>query len=369
MNIIKRLSKDGEKINYYYDYGRGPGQRPSAGLFTYTHPKNTTQRIHNRQSLALLEIKKSQLSIEQQAIGTAFIPAHKFKANFLEYYEEYLKLNERKGNRHLLNSLTQFKLFINNDFIAPLDITENFCKRFRQFLLDKFTGETPGGYYSRFKWVVNAAESDGYFQKNPTAKVFAKSNPSQTMKDNLEVEEYLMLLNTPCLNEEIKSAFTFSCYTGLRWVDVKKLHWKDITGSLLTTKIIQAKTGRPVTLTLHPIAKAILENQKSKFTGETLDIEEVFLLPGADGANKTLNQWVTAAGIKKHITWSCARLSFSILLQDKNVDDATVAYLMGHTTTNQVRRTYKRHRPKNQTETISHLPSPLQLPHFLNPVD
>ena len=42
-----------------------------------------------------------------------------------------------------------------------------------------------------------------------------------------------------------------------------------------------------------------------------------------------------------------ARLSFSILLQDKNVDDATVAYLMGYTTTDQVRKTYKRHRPKD----------------------
>jgi hypothetical protein len=35
------------------------------------------------------------------------------------------------------------------------------------------------------------------------------------------------------------------------------------------------------------------------------------------------------ARITKHITWSCARLSFSILLQDRNVDEATVAYLMG----------------------------------------
>jgi len=71
---------------------------------------------------------------------------------------------------------------------------------------------------------------------------------------------------------------------------------------------------------------------------------------------------VKSAGINKHITWSCARLSFSILLQDRNVDDATVAYLMGHATTEQVKRTYKRHRPKNQMETINYLPSPEQMP-------
>lgn len=366
MNIIKRANQRGDKITFYYDYGRAPGQRPSTGIFIYSKPKDQIQKNHNKEALALLETKKSQMIIEKQAIGTAFIPSHKFKQNFFEYYEEYVKLNARKGNRHLINSLTQFKLFVKNDFIAPVDITENFCKRFRQYLLDKFNGETPGCYYSRFKWVVNAAKADGYFQNNPAEKVPAKSNPSTILKENLEVEEYLQLLNTPCLNEEIKAAFIFSCYTGLRWVDVKKLDWKDIKDGILTTRIIQAKTGRPVTITLHEIAKEILEKQRRKL-GQTGNIDgQIFSLPSHDGSNKTLDKWIESAGIEKHITWSCARLSFSILLQDRNVDDATVAYLMGHSTTEQVRKTYKRHRPKSQVHTINQLPTPSEMPAFLN---
>ncbi len=208
MNIIKRQNSKGDKINFYYDYGRGQGQRPATGIFIYKTPKNQIQKSHNKQALLLLETKKSQMIIEKQAIGSAYIPAHKFKANFLDYFEEYVALNKRKGNRHLSNSLIQFKLFIQRDFIAPLDITENFCKRFRQFLLDKYTGETPGGYYARFKWVVNAAKSDGYFQSNPTEKVFAKSNPSRRMKENLEVDEYLKLLNAPWCTQK---SFGQSC--------------------------------------------------------------------------------------------------------------------------------------------------------------
>ena len=364
MNILGFTNRKGDKTYFYYDIGRGKGQRPATGIFIYTHPKDQIQKNHNKEALKLLEVKKSQATIEQQAIGSAFIPAHKFKANFLEYYEEYVKLNTRKGNRHLVNSLAQFKLFIKKDFISPIEITENFCKRFRQFLLDKYTGETPGNYYSRFKWVVSAAESDGYFQKNPSEKVNSKSNPSSKLKENLEVDEYLKLLTTPCLNEEVKAAFIFCCYTGLRWVDVKKLEWKDIRGNVLTTRIIQAKTGQPVTLTLHPIAKSIIEKQKAKLEAKKIQNMEVFSLPTADGANKILDTWVQSAGIEKYITWSCARLSFSILLQDKNIDDATVAYLMGHTTTDQVRKTYKRHRPKDQMATISQLPTPEQSPYF-----
>src|SRR5206468_9199549 len=113
------------------------------------------------------------------------------------------------------------------------------------------------------------------------------------------------------------------------------------------------KTGRPVTLTLHPIAKSILEKRRplspTDFNGKKL----VFDLPTVNGANKVLAEWVKRAGIEKYITWSCARLSYSILLQDTNVDSATVAYLLGHATTKQVERTYKRHRPKDQKEAIS----------------
>jgi integrase len=361
MNMLQRISRDGTKKYFYIDYGRGSGKRAATGIFVYTKPTNHVQKNHNKEALMLLETKKSQQIIEQQAIGSAYIPQHKFKANFLEYFTEYVQLNARKGNRHLRNSLEQFKLFIKKDFISPVDITENFCKRFRQFLLDKYTGETPGNYYSCFKWVVNAAESDRSFQKNPTAKVASKSNPSKRLKENLEADEYLNLLTAPCLNEDVRAAFIFSCYTGLRWVDVKKMEWKDLRDEVLTTRIIQAKTGQPVMLTLHPIAKAMLENQKRKLTSFN-PAQRVFTLPGQDGANKVLMKWVKDARIEKYITWSCARLSFSILLQDKNVDDATVAYLLGHTTTEQVRKTYKRHRPKNQITSISHLPIPDSMP-------
>ncbi len=316
--------------------------------------------------VSLIELKKSQLTIEKQAVGTAFIPQHKFKANFLDYYTDYVKQHQRKGNRHLQNSLTQFKAFMGKDFVAPIEISENLCKRFRRYLLDKYTGETPSDYYSRFKWVLAAATVDGYYLQNPTEKVSAKSNPSTKLKEFLEVEEYLDLIKTPCLNAEVQEAFIFCCYTGLRWVDVFTLSWEQLNRSVLTTRIIQAKTGLPVTLTLHPIAKLILEKRKRLLDNRDNKKALVFRLPSADGANKILLQWIKATAINKHITWSCARLSFSILLQDKLVDDATVAYLLGHATTEQVRKTYKRHRPKDQTTTISNLPSPELLPYFLN---
>lgn len=356
MKIGSYLNRTKDKRIYYYDYGRLPGQRPAIGVFTYTKPKNQTEKNHNKQALELIDVKKSQTIIEQQSIGSAYIPPHKFKGNFLEYYAEYVDKNKTDGNRALQNSFKQFKEFVGRSFVSPVDITENLCKEFRKFLLAKFKGETPQGYYARFKWVLNAATKDKYFQVNPTDEVAAIPNPSTTLKENLEVEEYLILVKTPCLNEEIKFAFIFCCYTGLRWVDVERVWDNDVNEDVLTTRIIQKKTGLPVTLTLHPIAQAIIKIQRRK-RSSTPGNKKLFQLLGRNGCNKVLEKWIAAAKILKHITWSCARLSFAILLRDALVDEVTIATLMGHATPKQVNKTYKRHRAKDQLQTIMKLPS------------
>jgi hypothetical protein len=70
------------------------------------------EKNHNKEALILVDTKKSELLLEQQSIGTGFIPSHKFKANFLDYYADFVKNNVRKGNRHLQNSYTQFRQFL-----------------------------------------------------------------------------------------------------------------------------------------------------------------------------------------------------------------------------------------------------------------
>ncbi|MGN6490417.1 MAG: phage integrase SAM-like domain-containing protein [Agriterribacter sp.] len=223
MNFLRIPNKKGDKIFFYYDLGRGKGQRPSTGIFIYKRPKDQVQKNHNAEALKLIEIKKSQATIEQQAVGTPFIPKHKFKENFLDFYRDYVDSHKCNDNRHLPCSFAKFKKFIGKDFISPKEITEDFCKRFRKYLLDHLTGETPQNYFARFKWVMNAATKAKYFVDNPTEKVSATANPSMALKEIVEVEDYLALLATPCHNEEVSHAFIFCLYTGLRWIDVSQM--------------------------------------------------------------------------------------------------------------------------------------------------
>jgi integrase/recombinase XerD len=308
--VFERPNRQRTKIYYTLEWGKDTGQRVATGVYTYTKPKTTIERNHNKEALAILQTKKSQTILELQASGTGYILHHKIMSNFFDYYEEFVQKNARKGNRSLLCSLSAFRLFAGKDSVAPQEITENLCERFRNYLLDNLSGETPADYFMRFKRMIRAATKDGYFRTNPAEDVAAKAKPSGK-KDILSAAEYKLLMKAHCSNYEVKKAAIFSLYTGFRWCDVAPLQWK----------------GR------------------------------VFHLPTQDGANKVLTKWAKDAGIDKHITWHCLRHSISVLLQDNGTDAATVAGILGHTTTKYVHKTYQRYKIDSAVKAIATLPS------------
>ena len=170
--------------------------------------------------------------------------------NFFEFYEEFVNNNKRYKRRHLECSFIHFKKFVNKKTIAPIEITEELCKRLKTYLLYHLNGETPMNYFVQFKRMVKSAAKQGYFRDNPAEDVKSKKGKNHRLKAVLEVDEYLKLLNTPCQNEEILEAFIFCCYTGLRWVDVKALTWFDIGPDSIRTRLIHAKTGEPLVITM-----------------------------------------------------------------------------------------------------------------------
>jgi integrase/recombinase XerD len=347
VTITKTLSKDKSKFWYKIELGKGVGQRIATGIFTYVTPSNQVQKDHNKETLIILEMKKSQMVLDSQSISSGYIPQHKYKTNFFDYYDEFVTLNKRFGNRHLENSLAALKKFHGKSILQPTEITENYAKRFRQYLLDKYNGETPMDYFARFKRVLKAATKDGYYRYSPAEDLKAKPNRNIVVKEIIEKEEYQKLLKTHCKNYEVQKAFIFSLYTGLRWADVKPLTWESIRDDVKTFRIQQKKTGVPLERPLHEVARKILGERKEGL---------VFHLPTQDGANKLLREWATDAGIKKHLSWHCARHSFSVLLQDAGTDTATVAGMLGHTSSKFVHKTYQRYRHGNAEKALKNLP-------------
>jgi len=167
---------------YTLEWGRGKGEREATGIYTFIDPTNQTQRDHNTQALGVLEKKRAQMTLDESCLNSGVIAPRKFKMNFLDYYAAFVTNNRQFNNRHLEGSFIHFKAFLKKDFLPAQEITENFCERYRKYLLDHFNGDTPANYFSRFKKVLRAATKEGYFRLNPAEDVTAKSNKNHKRK-------------------------------------------------------------------------------------------------------------------------------------------------------------------------------------------
>jgi integrase/recombinase XerD len=348
---VKRYSVDMQKIRWTLEWGRQKGQSYATGIFTWVKPKSKFEQDTNRQNQE--ELNREEMELKQ--FGPEWKLQQKIKYDFMEFFHAYVNNKARAGNRHLRGSIAQFKLFLSDHKMEKIPIeklTEEFCINFRTFLLDRFNGKTPGNYFGRFKQTVKAAAKKGYFKNNisPCEDVIVKSNPPSRIKEILTEKEFVRLVQSDCPNHEVKKAFVFSLYTGIRWCDVKMLKWSDIKihDDYSSFSFLQNKTKVRVEKPLPQTALNFLGEK-----GEGL----LFKLPkSANGCNKCLSKWVNDSGIDRHITWHCARHSYSVLLKTKNVDDATIAGMMGHTSTALVQKTYQRYQMNSAFAAMKQLP-------------
>ena len=73
-----------------------------------------------------------------------------------------------------------------------------------------------------------------------------------TKREYLTIDEIKVLIDTECPREDVKRAYLFACYCGLRLSDVYALRWKDIVqdGEQYRMSTVMQKTTTPIYLPL-----------------------------------------------------------------------------------------------------------------------
>lgn len=276
---------------------------------------NLAEQIRNKRETDLLTRNHDVVFQDKQEVYFK-----DFCQTFLDEYTKLNKKNVRATINHFLDFLKEKNL---SEMIFCNELDQILCEQYLQYLEEKFNGETVETYFRLFKRVVKAAYKNGFIFKDVCQDVVCKKG-TPAKKDILTFDEIALLAKADCPNKEVKRAFLFSCYTGLRWVDVNALKWKNIDadGRL---KMIQAKTKYPIDNKLHDIALKLLGTR-----GNLNDF--VFHLPSHAGANKDLKKWCFGAGIhQKNITWHCARHSFGTnIIFYGETDVNTASKLLGH---------------------------------------
>lgn len=128
-------------------------------------------------------------------------------------------------------------------------------------------------------------------------------------------------------NPDIRRAFIFCLYCGLRWCDVKDLTYSNVDFANKLLRFEQSKTKG------HSSASNVaipLNDGLLNLIGEGDRGDLIFPLPSHTMCLKALRHWVSRAGIDKHITWHCARHSFAVNILNNGANIKTVASLLGH---------------------------------------
>lgn len=216
--------------------------------------------------------------------------------------------------------------------VRSQQLTKDLMKSFTEYLINRFTGEGAHTVYGRFKKMILAALDKDIIAKNPCRGVSIKKDCGQLKKEILSQEEITTLVATHYdkENPDIRRAFIFCLYCGLRWCDVKDLTYANVDYSNKLLKFEQSKTkahsaASGVVIPLNDGLLALIGQPKD---GNRNQI--IFPLPSHTMCLKALRHWVARAGIEKHITWHCARHSCGTNLLSNGANIKTVASILGH---------------------------------------
>jgi integrase len=200
------------------------------------------------------------------------------------------------------------------------DLALKHCEDFYVYLKTKLKPNSASLYFAIFRHLLSSAVKKNIIKDNFSENI--RLDKEETKREYLTIAELQKLILTDCKRKEVKNAFLFSCFTGLRYSDIIKLSWKNINGDYIEFK--QQKTGSIERIKLSASALDLLSTIEHN-TGK------VFHMCKTPTENiKIVTDWSKFAGITKHITFHCARHTFATMCLTYDIDIFTVSKLLGH---------------------------------------
>lgn len=323
------------------EYKKVITKRESLSLYLWQAPRTPIERQQNKETVDLA--KKIRFERGQELLENAegYRLKRKREINFLEYFQAYNDNYKNKDGRMMTLTLNRFKDFLKDtpeytkfaSCIKPNQITKDMIEDFVFYIQGRSKGEGAVNIYTKFKKVIKYAVENDVFLKNPCTGIVCKADKQILRKDVLSLDEVQKLIETHYEYEsgDIRRAFIFCLYCGLRFCDVKDLTFANVDYSNKKLKYEQSKTkGHSANSgVVVPLNDGLLD-LIGKPPADNKETFKIFNLPTYQSCNKAVGRWVKRAGIDKHITWHCARHSFAMNILNEGANIKTVASLLGH---------------------------------------
>ncbi|MBD5305513.1 MAG: site-specific integrase [Bacteroides sp.] len=312
---------------------------PETDQAAKTANHNTLQAANAIKAQKIIELANSRAGLSSVSVRS--------KIRLTDWVEQYreatIKRNPQSRYKlHLISLKNHLEKYSSGVILR--NVTKEFCEEFIEYLLNvdtanggKMTPATAEAYVTMLTSALNAAVRQDIIPANPMAKVDPLKKPrhGQSMREYLTIDEIKTLMDTSAKHENIKRAFLFCCFCGLRFSDVEALTWGNITEQNGQTfaRIIVRKNGQPLHVPLSPEALRWIPER-----GRASDTDSVFKLKEYPTARAQLKKWIESTGIKKHVTFHVARHTFATLMLTLGADLYTTSKLLGHSkvTTTQI---------------------------------
>lgn len=256
---------------------------------------------HNEDVKKLIGISKSKATYQKYEV------TRKHLTNFIKEKYNLTDISFKEIN-HLF--LTDFEVYL----LTSCGCNSNTTAKFMQF----------------FKRIVIIAKNNGWIKIDPFAnyKIRIKKVDRGYLSQE-EVEAIMAKEFSTKRLEQVRDIFIFSCFSGLAYIDVKKLRKENIRTSFDGNLWIigkREKTDVSFSIPLLDVPKKILE----KYEG-TLPENRILPVPSNQKMNAYLKEIGALCGINKEISFHLARHTFATLTLSKGVSIESVSKMLGHT--------------------------------------
>ncbi len=211
------------------------------------------------------------------------------------------------------------------------DLTPQMVKRFERWLTEQgYKVNTVTKQMKIFRRYVNVALDEELIVGDPFRKWHSRSEPtSKQALTERQLKRWEDAVSDGVFTGEeqlVGRAFLFSCYTGLRYSDVKAVHWQDIrtVGRQKWLVLRMQKTKVEVRVPLSKMfgGKAIgLIDTRGRLFPD---------LPVNSRSNVLVKRIAKQLHIRKHLSFHCARVTCATILIHRGVPLTTIQQILGH---------------------------------------
>lgn len=229
--------------------------------------------------------------------------------------------------------------FLNWKFKRPdlelPDMSYSFITDFEFWLKSykKCNHNTTIKYISNLRKIINLCLKNGWLVKDPF--VGFKMTKKEVVREILTEEELQTLLSKDIYNtrlRQVRDIFIFSCFTGLAYIDAKRLKRSDIVNGTDGHQWICTRRKKTDTLTRIPLLPVVTEIMDLyKDHPECKNQDCLLPVPSNSKLNAYLKELADICDINKLLTFHIARHTFATTITLNNgVPIESVSKMLGH---------------------------------------